>query len=224
MEHYRNNRRYFQYILGDSISNYDSLTSKEIDLLKEAYEKAHDIRKFEIELYWKRASYLWTINAAFIVFLGIMLRGVNSPGSLSVNHLTMFPEVVISIFGIILCTIFSVISVSGKYWQENWEAHINMLEPFFSGHLHKTQIFREKKFYSISDLHDFSIFLLIIFWFAIYFYVSVFLFKETLLFFYFLAPLVVIIIVSYLYFTIYKPLKKRRLSWKVMQINMKMDY
>jgi len=37
-----------------------------------ALEKAHDIRKFEIELYWKRASYFWTIIAvAFAGFFSL---------------------------------------------------------------------------------------------------------------------------------------------------------
>ncbi len=34
------------------------------DLKKRALERAIDIRKFEIDLYWKRAAYFWTFIAA----------------------------------------------------------------------------------------------------------------------------------------------------------------
>lgn len=36
-----------------------------------ALEQAHDIRKFEIDLYWKRAAYFWTFIAA--TFAGYFL-------------------------------------------------------------------------------------------------------------------------------------------------------
>ncbi|PNK76643.1 hypothetical protein CEQ35_022730 [Yersinia enterocolitica] len=36
-----------------------------------ALEKAHEIRKFEIELYWKRTAYFWTLIAA--MFAGFLL-------------------------------------------------------------------------------------------------------------------------------------------------------
>ena len=35
---------------------------------EKAFEKIHDIRKFEIDLYWKRATYNWTFIAA--IFAG----------------------------------------------------------------------------------------------------------------------------------------------------------
>jgi hypothetical protein len=42
-------------------------------LLEKALEHALDIRKFEIELYWKRASYFWTlIAAAFAAYFLIL--------------------------------------------------------------------------------------------------------------------------------------------------------
>jgi hypothetical protein len=42
----------------------------------EALKYAHDIRKFEIELYWKRAAYFWTfIGAAFAGYFVIQKDG-----------------------------------------------------------------------------------------------------------------------------------------------------
>ncbi len=35
---------------------------------KKAYEKAHDIRKFEIGLFWQRATYYWVLFYTGIIF------------------------------------------------------------------------------------------------------------------------------------------------------------
>ena len=49
---------------------------KEPEILKEALKQAYEIRKFEIELYWKRATYFWTfIGAALLI-------GGNSMGNI----------------------------------------------------------------------------------------------------------------------------------------------
>lgn len=49
------------------------LTNSDVAKLREAYDKAHDIRKFEIELYWKRTTYVWTLIAALITVSGVLL-------------------------------------------------------------------------------------------------------------------------------------------------------
>lgn len=51
-----------------------------LNIRKKALEHALDIRKFEIELYWKRASYFWTFIAA--TFAGYGAVSVSSgPGA-----------------------------------------------------------------------------------------------------------------------------------------------
>lgn len=48
--------------------------------LREAYDKAHEIRQFEIELYWRRSTYFWTMQAA--VLAGIALVYLPLGGSI----------------------------------------------------------------------------------------------------------------------------------------------
>lgn len=45
--------------------------------LQEAYDKAHEVRQFEIELYWKRALYFWGFEAAFMLAFGTLLAKGN---------------------------------------------------------------------------------------------------------------------------------------------------
>jgi lipopolysaccharide export LptBFGC system permease protein LptF len=47
---------------------------------KAALEKALDIRKFEIELYWKRSTYFWTLIAAAFAGYFIILGAQNLDG------------------------------------------------------------------------------------------------------------------------------------------------
>lgn len=50
--------------------------------LKSALATALDIRKYEIDLYWRRAAYFWTfIAAAFVAFgtlIGKVIRGMRT--------------------------------------------------------------------------------------------------------------------------------------------------
>lgn len=43
--------------------------------LYEAYKTAMDVRKFEIELYWKRATYFWTFIGLSLAAYGAALIG-----------------------------------------------------------------------------------------------------------------------------------------------------
>ncbi|NQE77080.1 hypothetical protein [Pantoea ananatis] len=58
-EHYYNHQKeYIDRLLGVNNPLKLFLTTRDLSKLKEAYDKAHDIRKFEIELYWKRTTYI----------------------------------------------------------------------------------------------------------------------------------------------------------------------
>ena len=62
-------------------------TKNELEKRKEAYEKAHDIRKFEIGLFWQRATYYWAfILAAFtahFALIGMVFGNENRDFSIS---------------------------------------------------------------------------------------------------------------------------------------------
>lgn len=146
---------YIKKLLRCEAKNY--LTNGDMEKLKEAYEKAHDIRKFEIELYWKRTTYIWTLVAALITICGVAIT--------TLYKLKDEPEKMVSlligtdaiaIFGSVITIISSKILKSGEYWQKNWEFHVNILEPFFSGSLYSTHLYnKESKRYSIATLNKY---------------------------------------------------------------------
>lgn len=100
------------------------------DKAEKALEKALDIRKFEIDLYWKRATYFWTLNAgAFAGYAAV----AHNPTPSETNLL-----LVIACFGFVLSFGWYLVNRGSKQWQQNWEYHVDMLEDPVIGPLYKT--------------------------------------------------------------------------------------
>ncbi|MGY2800123.1 hypothetical protein ACVWV0_004399 [Ewingella americana] len=109
--------------------------NKESKLLKAAFEQVSDIRKFEIELYWKRAAYFWTlITVAFAGYFSI----------LSSEHMPnkFFLSFIVSSIGLVFTFAWFIANRGSKYWQENWENHLDLLEDNITGPLYKTLLER----------------------------------------------------------------------------------
>ena len=103
---------------------------------KKALEKALDIRKFEIDLYWKRASYFWTfIGAAFAGFF----VAYASP---SENRRDLL--VILCCLGLVFSVAWFCVNKGSKFWQENWENHVDLLEDSEIGPLYKIVLARNK--------------------------------------------------------------------------------
>lgn len=155
-------------------------------VIQEAYKNALDTRKFEIDLYWKRATYFWTFIAAiFIAFYTI----INQNGlfkietnETSVNQKKESIEILvyIIIFGIsLLGYVFSLgwyfVNRGSKVWQENWERHIGFLEDYLNGPLFKTIIkpnlhfskFNSSYPYSVSKVNQMLSLFVTVFWYVI---------------------------------------------------------
>lgn len=145
-------------------------TKKAVLKRKEAYEKAHEIRKFEIELFWQRATYYWAfILAAFTAHFAIIGMIFAKDGKdLSIPELYKLPG--LSLFALALtaffCYFFSfcwvLMNKGSKFWQKNWEAHIDELENEFSGDLYKVILDTNNKneFYDFplsTKAYDFSV-------------------------------------------------------------------
>jgi hypothetical protein len=95
-----------------------------------ALQRAHEIRQFEIELYWKRANYFWLLQAAVFAAVGLTWRSdAGLPG---------YVPVALSSLGFLTALGGWLATQGSKFWQRNWEHHIDMLEGEFEGDLYKT--------------------------------------------------------------------------------------
>lgn len=115
---------------------------------RKALASAWRNRDFEIELYWKRASYFWTFIAA--TFAGYVAL-ISSESFEKVREKFPQLEYVIICLGIVFSFAWLLVNIGSKKWQENWESHIEMLEDSISGPLYKTVLFKDS--FSVSKLN-----------------------------------------------------------------------
>lgn len=110
---------------------FEALGTNDEGIIQAAFNRAHEVRKFEIELYWRRAAHFWVMQAAIFAAVGFVLSGTSTQTG---NALPL------ALIGLgFLTSVGSWFSSEGsKFWQENWERHIDLLEERFEGHLHKT--------------------------------------------------------------------------------------
>jgi hypothetical protein len=89
-----------------------------------------EIRKFEIELYWKRATYFWTfIGATFAGYVVVYEKAKNKDPWM----LLLF-----SCLGFLFSIAWYLVNLGSKFWQNNWERHVDLLEDIVVGPLYKT--------------------------------------------------------------------------------------
>lgn len=139
-------------------------TKDELERLREAYYKAHDIRKFEIEMYWRRSAYLWTLQAAALAGLALISAefkftswncletGIDGCTSARIRLVLI---IAIWCFGMFSAYVWLLLLRGAKFWQNNWERHVDCLEDFFSGALYKTYpVITLDRPYSVSKLNE----------------------------------------------------------------------
>lgn len=115
-----------------SAERYQELFSGE--KRNKAHAQALDIRKFEIDLYWKRATYFWTfIGATMAGFLAIQNSSATNKQDLAI---------ILACLGLVFSFAWFCVNRGSKFWQENWEKHVDILEDHVTGPLYKTVISR----------------------------------------------------------------------------------
>lgn len=115
---------------------FKEITNWKKDTLKESETRAGralayatDIRKFEIELYWKRATYFWT-------FIGAAFAGYALTYKSSSQH-EPWLSLIFSSLGLIFSLAWHLVNRGSKFWQNNWERHVDLLEDITLGPLYK---------------------------------------------------------------------------------------
>jgi hypothetical protein len=116
------------------------------EIRKEALERAHDIRKFEIDLYWKRGTYFWTFTA--LAFTGYSI--LQKDGTFESIFTT-------TCLGFLFSWAWYCVNRGGNFWQLNWEAHVDLLEEDTTGPLYKTVITtQENRLLNVAGPYNFS--------------------------------------------------------------------
>lgn len=110
---------------------------------EEALDLALDIRKFEIGLYWQRTAYFWAlIAAAFAGYFAVL-------SAEKVEH-REFNAFALACIGLVFSLAWFLVNRGSKFWQENWERHVDLLEDAVCGPLYKTVLvgYRSNRIFS----------------------------------------------------------------------------
>ncbi|POD96414.1 RipA family octameric membrane protein [Pectobacterium odoriferum] len=167
-DYFNSNRYYFESLLGERVSRKKNLSKNDLIILKEAYEKSHQIKNLELDLYWKRATYCWSLVAALITTCGLLFSIYLKPENVNDRNEGILIFIgAISIVGVTITIISSLISSSGEYWKKNWESHVSMLEPLFSGRIYSTHLVPGRYRHSISRLNKLLFYVVISCWIMI---------------------------------------------------------
>lgn len=103
----------------------------------EAYKTALDIRKFEIQMFWTRANYFFLFVSAAFAAYGIVLGWKTADIGIS-DQTRRLVLLLISGVGFIVSLAWYLANKGGKFWQENWEYHVDLLERDEVGCLYRT--------------------------------------------------------------------------------------
>ncbi|MCS3607946.1 RipA family octameric membrane protein [Erwinia rhapontici] len=126
-------KEFFQEFIGVNTAIVeDSLDHKK---LVSALDKAHDIRKFEIELYWKRATYFFAFFTVITAAFGFSFS----------NYRYFYLSPAFAIVGYVFSACFYYVNIGSKYWQENWEYMIDKIEFYVTGNLYKVYFYKNSK-------------------------------------------------------------------------------
>ena len=104
--------------------------------IREAYETAHRIREFEIELYWKRTAYVWAMQAALIGIAMFLRTGGETTVTISYFSLastttpttsSLISILLVSTLAFVVAGLWLLLIEGAKFWHDNWERHVDIL-------------------------------------------------------------------------------------------------
>lgn len=119
------------------------------DMAKQAFNKAWETRNFEIEMYWKRATYFWAFIASTFVGYFALIGTASYKVQDQYAHVEVYFLICI---GFILSYAWLLTNIGSKSWQRHWETHVDLLENQFTGPLYK--IVNPRETFSVSKINE----------------------------------------------------------------------
>lgn len=91
-----------------------------------ALVEAQEVRKFEIDLYWKRTAFFWAfITVIYTALFSVLCKYIDCHAKYSF----FIPAIsVLSGLGFFFSVAWHLVNKGSKFWQKNWESHVSLLE------------------------------------------------------------------------------------------------
>jgi hypothetical protein len=128
-------------------------------ILENAFKLAWETRNYEIDKFWIRTVFFGGFTALIFNAYISCLSNNSGPGIENLDIYLIF-------FGLVFSAGWFLSVKGSKKWQENWEAHIDMLEDGITGPLYKIICSDVKKgrYYSVSKINLVLVGVVIIGW------------------------------------------------------------
>lgn len=145
------------------LSNFPDCQTVEKDTIRYiAWEKAWETRTFEIQMYWKRATYFWAFTAS--IFAGYITTASSNENNFPDK---VYLQYILICLGVILAIAWILVNRGSKTWQQNWEEHIDRLEDSISGPLYK--VYFDKGSFSVSKVNEIVSWVFLFIWLGLAF-------------------------------------------------------
>lgn len=137
------------------------------DQVKDALDTAHRIREFEIELYWKRTLYMWGVTAALLAIFALVVSNSPDQAGNSLRTTQLLLGGMISLMALVISILWALMAQGAKFWQNNWERHVDLLEEEYGVNLYKVYPVdggAAKAPYSVTKINKAMVYTIIGFW------------------------------------------------------------
>ena len=128
------------------------------DKLKAALKFADRCRDKEIDRFWQRGLYFWGfIVSSFGAYMAVFNAALDSElnkgkvrlslaAILDMSFTAKIILVVLAFICFIFCFSWFLVHKGSKFWQENWEAHVYLLEGFIMGKIYSSHLDTKKPY------------------------------------------------------------------------------
>lgn len=124
--------------------------------LEKLLELSIEQRKFAIEHYWNRANYFWLFVAAFFVaYVGTLPDSKVCCGGVSDSQME-FVNLLVCVGGLFSSICWYIANRGSKYWQENWELHINTISKKLGKPIFQILMNPKKHCYDVLSYYPYS--------------------------------------------------------------------
>lgn len=137
----------------DDMINFPLHNNSEYKSRKNAFLFANDCRNKEIDRFWTRGLYFWgfivSSFGAYIAVFNASLEVAEKEGTkvpvsleaiLNMSFTSKFTLTILSFICFIFCLSWLLVHKGSKFWQKNWENHIDFLEDSYMGNIYKSHL------------------------------------------------------------------------------------
>lgn len=134
--------RFYDFDYNEKVLNLNKqkgFSKEERQRITNASSRARDTRKFETQLFWERGKYYWAFilgafTAHFYCLSMVLDNGNKEQKQFSLCTFLNLPTLAIVFLALtsfvcfFFCLAWTLMNKGSKFWQKNWERHVNKLE------------------------------------------------------------------------------------------------